>query len=220
MPARDAARHRRQTSPRPTSGSSSAALWQSVGRMRRAVLLFLALAAPALLAGCGGSGSAADDTPTSTAAAVRTTPADTTTTTSTPAASNSAAHSRSGFVVVTSLLGKQLPKEPQCRFADNFVPDRPTNYDGSLTLTVTCEKSDGYQPVGQIVDRAGSKPTEITCRDTSAGQLYCVYVPSSSVGLYFTGTDRAVVRRRLQHLIELVAPLPTGITPMPGTSTP
>jgi hypothetical protein len=74
--------------------------------------------------------------------------------------------------------------------------------------------------VGQIVNRAGSKPTEITCRDTSKGQLYCVYVPSSSVGLYFTGTDRAVVRRRLEHLMELVAPLPTGITPLSGTSTP
>jgi hypothetical protein len=74
--------------------------------------------------------------------------------------------------------------------------------------------------MGQIVNRAGSKPTEITCRDTTAGQLFCVYVPSTSVGLYFTGTDRAVVRRRLEHLIEVVAPLPRGVTPLSGTSVP
>jgi len=188
--------------------------------MRRAVLLFLALAAPAVLGGCGDdSDSAAKEPPTSTATAVRTTPADGTATSAKPA-SNAAKRTRKGFVVVTSLLGKPMPEEPKCRFAQTFVPDRPSNYDGALTLTVTCDKSKGYTAVGQIVNRAGSKPTDITCRDTSEGQLYCVYVPSSSVGLYFTGTDRAVVRRRLEHLIDLVAPLPTGVTPLSGTSTP
>jgi len=185
--------------------------------MRRATLLFLALAA---LAGCGDSDSASSDIPTSTAAAVRTTPAPTTTTPATTSGTKGTKDTTTGFVVVTSLLGKQLPKEPGCRFDKTFVPDKPSAYDGALTLTVTCEKSEGYRPVGQIVNRAGSKPTEITCRDTSEGQLYCVYVPSSSVGLYFTGTDRAVVRRRLEHLMELVAPLPPGITPLSGTSTP
>ena len=53
----------------------------------------------------------------------------------------------------------------------------------------------------------------------SAGELFCIYVPSTSVGLYFTGTDRAVTRRRLEHLMAMVAPLPTGITPLSGTST-
>jgi len=194
--------------------------------MRRSLLLFVALAAVAALGGCGDSDSASSDIPTSTAAAVRTAP-----TTSTPATTSGAKGTKgadatksatrsTGFVVVTSLLGKRMPEEPGCRFAETFVPDRPSAYDGALTLTVTCEKSEGYEPVGQIVNRAGSKPTEITCRDTSKGQLYCVYVPSSSVGLYFTGTDRRVVRRRLEHLMELVAPLPTGITPRAGTSTP
>lgn len=189
----------------------------------RAIPLFLALAALAALGGCGGSDSASSDTLTSTAAAVRTTTASAsakTTPAPPPKASTAAENGGSRFVVVTSLLGKQMPKEPRCRFAKTFVPDRPSAYDGALTLTVTCEKSDGYRAVGQIVNRAGSKPTEITCRDTSAGQLYCIYVPSSSVGLYFTGTDRGVVRRRLEHLIEIVAPLPPGITPLAETSTP
>jgi hypothetical protein len=192
--------------------------------MRRPTLLFLALAALAALGGCGDSDSASSDIPTSTIAAVRTAPAPASTTTTreptSGAKSAKGPKGPSGFVVVTALLGKQMPKEPRCRFAKTFVPDRPTAYDGALTLTVTCDRSGGYRPVGQIVNRAGSKPTEITCRDTSKGQLYCVYVPSSSVGLYFTGTDRAVVRRRLEHLMELVAPLPIGITPLSGTSTP
>lgn len=184
--------------------------------MRRAIPLFLALAA---LGGCGDSDSASSDTPTSTAAAVRTTPAPASTT---PATSSGDKGAANRFVVITSLLGKQMPKEPRCRFARTFTPDKPSpnSYDGALTLTVTCDKSKGYRAVGQIVNRAGSKPTEITCRDTSDGQLYCIYVPSSSVGLYFTGTDRGVVRRRLEHLIEIVSPLPTGITPLSGTSTP
>jgi hypothetical protein len=186
--------------------------------MRCAVLLFLALAAPAVLGACGGDSDSASDEPSSTAAAVRTAPANATTSTARPAKSDGA--KRRGFVVVTSLLDKPLPKEPECRFAKAFVPDRPSSYDGALTLTVTCDTSKGYTAVGQIVNRAGSKPTEITCRDTSQEQLYCVYVPSSSVGLYFTGTDRVVVRRRLQHLIELVESLPTGVTPLPETSTP
>lgn len=191
--------------------------------MRRVICLLLILAGLAALAGCGGSDSASQETATSTSAAAGDSapvapPAGTTTN---PTAATAPKGKDSPYVVVTSLLGKPLPKEPDCRFAKTFVPDNPTagRYDGALTLTVTCKKSDGYTPLGQIVNRAGSKPTEITCRDTHGGQLYCVYVPSTSVGLYFTGTDRAVVRRRLEHLMEVVAPLPTGITPLSGTST-
>lgn len=189
--------------------------------MRRAIPIFLALAALAAFAGCGDDDtSASADTQTSKTSATTTTPA----TTSTPAATTPAAADggESPFVVVTSLLGKPLPKEPGCRFARTFVPDNPSAsaYDGALTLLVTCPKADGFKPTGQIVNRAGSKPTEITCRQTRPPELFCIYVPSSSVGLYFTGTDRAVVRRRLQHLIELVQPLPTGITPLSGTSAP
>jgi hypothetical protein len=195
--------------------------------MRPATPLVLTLTALAALAGCGDSESASPDTLTSTSAAASTTtaPAPTTTTpatATTPATTTGAkgATGASPYIMVSSLLGKRLPKEPRCQFAKTFVPDKPTAYDGALTLTVTCEKSGGYTAVGQIVNRVGSKPTEITCRDTTGGQLYCIYVPSTTVGLYFTGTDRAVVRRRLEHLIEIVAPLPRGITPLPGTSTP
>ena len=196
--------------------------------MRRAIPLLLLLTALSALAGCGDSdddAQGAATTPDTTAAATATTPAPApATTTTTPAAPKPAAgaDNDSNYVVVTSLLGRQLPKEPQCRFAKTFVPDNPAagSYDGALTLTVRCAKTDGYRAMGQIVNRAGSKPTEITCRDTNGGQLYCVYVPSTSVGLYFTGTDRVVVRRRLERLIEVVAPLPTGITPLSGTSTP
>jgi hypothetical protein len=190
--------------------------------MRRAAPVLLVLAALAALAGCGGSDDdgKASSTSTSTTAAVATTAARETTTPSAPATKKETGDSP--YVVVTSLLGKPLPKEPGCQFAKTFVPDNPsvTAYDGSLSLTVTCAKEDGYTPTGQIVNRPGSKPTEITCRDTSGGQLYCIYVPSTSVGLYFTGTDRATVRRRLEHLIAVVSPLPTGITPLSGTSTP
>ncbi len=192
--------------------------------MRRAIPLLLALTALGALAGCGDSASTAGDTVTSTNAAVATattmSPAPTGTTSGGETAAE--ADEDSPYVVVTSLLGKPLPKEPQCRFAKSFVPDDPAagSYDGALSLTVRCEKTDGYRGMGQIVNRAGSKPTEITCRDTTAGQLYCIYVPTSSVGLYFTGTDRAVVRRRLEHLIEIVAPLPAGITPLSGPSSP
>jgi len=189
--------------------------------MRRAIPIFLALAALGASTGCGDDDatSASADKQTITTAAATTTPAATSTTTATipePAGGGE----QSGFVVVTSLLGKPLPKEPGCRFAKTFVPDKPSAsaYDGALTLLVTCPKAGDFQPSGQIVNRAGSKPTEITCRETQPPELYCIYVPSSSVGLYFTGTDRAVVRRRLERLIEIVQPLPTGITPLSGTS--
>ena len=191
--------------------------------MRRAIPILLALAALSAFAGCGGDddSSASADTQTTTISAATTTPAATSPSTSTtpaPAPGDDA----SGFVVVTSLLGKTLPKEPGCRFAKTFVPDKPSAsaYDGALTLLVTCPKTGDFQPSGQVVNRAGSKPTEITCRETRPPELYCIYVPSSSVGLYFTGTDRAVVRRRLEHLIEIVQPLPTGVTPLSGTSAP
>lgn len=185
--------------------------------MRRAIPSFLAVAALATLAGCGDDDTGASAaTQTSPTAAAATTPAATT-----PARAG-ADGGDSPYVVVTSLLGRPLPKEPGCRFAKTFVPDKPSAsaYDGALTLLVTCPKADGFKPTGQIVNRAGSKPTEITCRRTRPPELYCIYVPSSTVGLYFTGTDRAVVRRRLEHLIEIVQPLPTGVTPLSGTSAP
>lgn len=186
--------------------------------MRRAIPILLALAALSAFTGCGDDDSSASaDTQTSTTSSATSSPA-TTSTTPAPAPGGE----DSGFVVVTSLLGKPLPKEPGCRFAKTFVPDKPTAsaYDGALTLLVTCPKTDDFEPTGQIVNRAGSKPTEITCRETRPPELYCIYVPSPSVGMYFTGTDRAVVRRRLEHLIEIVQPLPTGITPLSGTSSP
>jgi len=191
--------------------------------MRCALPLLLALA---VLVGCGDSEnpSASTDTLTSTAAAGTTTvPApEATTSAPTPKPSSAPAQgddAKSPFVVVTPLLGKPMPEEPGCTFAKTFVPDKPSAgaYDGALTLSIRCPKSDGYTPMGQIVNRGGSKPTEITCRNTTNGQLFCIYVPSTSVGLYFTGTDRAVVRRRLEHLIEIVQPLPTGITPLSGS---
>jgi hypothetical protein len=178
--------------------------------MRRAIPVLLALAA---LAGCGESPGPSPSEPTRA-------------TTSTPAATNTPAANAGGrdspFVLVTSLIGKPLRKEPGCTFAKTFIPNNPTpaTYDGGLALTVTCKRSEGYTPLGQIVNRRGSKPTEIRCKDTARGELYCIYVPSSTVGLYFTGTDRAVVRRRLQHLMETVAPLPTGVTPFSKAATP
>ncbi|HWI08195.1 MAG TPA: hypothetical protein VNT54_11850 [Solirubrobacteraceae bacterium] len=186
--------------------------------MRRTTAILLALWALSVL-GCGGDDSASTRTHTGAVAAAETTPAPAAApanTTTTPNGGDSP------FVVVTSLLGKPLPDEPGCRFAKTFVPDKPSAsaYDGALTLGVTCPKADGFLPTGQIVNREGSKPTEITCRETTPPQLYCIYVPSSSVGLYFTGTDRAVVRRRLEQLIEIVQPLPNGITPLSGTSAP
>jgi hypothetical protein len=189
--------------------------------MRRAIPFLLVLAALGALAGCGDSDNASDETVTSTAAATQT-PTETAPATTIPSSTTAGKDKDSPYVIVTSLLGKQLPKEPLCRFAKSFVADNPSAgaYDGTLALTVTCDRQDGYTAMGQIVNRAGSKPTEITCRDTTAGQLFCVYVPSTSVGLYFTGTDRAVVRRRLEHLMEIVAPLPRGITPLSGTSAP
>lgn len=180
--------------------------------MRRALPLLLALAA---IAGCGDSSSPDDGASTTT-----TPPAATSAATAT-AAPGTGASKDSPYVVVTSLLGKPLPKEPGCRFANTFIPNNPTaaTYDGGLALTVTCKRSKGYTPLGQIVNRRGSKPTEIMCRDTTRGELYCIYVPSSTVGLYFTGTDRAVVRRRLQHLMQVVAPLPNGVTPFSKAAT-
>jgi hypothetical protein len=178
--------------------------------MRRALPLLLALAA---IAGCGGSSGSDDGASTTT-----TTPAATSTPAATPSA-GTAAGKGSPYVVVTSLLGKPLPKEPGCAFAKTFFPNTPTAYDGGLALSVTCKSSGGFKPTGQIVNRPGNKPTEITCRDTIRNQLFCIYAPSVSVGLYFTGTDRAVTRRRLEHLIEIVAPLPTGITPLSGAAT-
>jgi hypothetical protein len=197
-------------------------------RMRRAVPILSMLAALGALAGCGGSDNASDGSTTSTNAAVATatttapSPVGTTPAMTTTASATKGADKDSPYVIVTSLLGKPLPEEPQCRFARTFVPDNPSagGYDGALALNITCAKEGSHTPTGQVVNRAGSKPTEITCRDTSDGELYCIYVPSSSVGLFFTGTDRAVVRRRLEHLIEIVAPLPTGITPLSGTSAP
>lgn len=194
--------------------------------MRRAIPFLLILAPLGALGGCGGSDDKTSDaTATSTTAAAAQTPIATTPATpatTTPANATAGESDASPYVVVTSLLGKQMPKEPQCRFAKSFVADNPkaSAYDGQLALTVTCDKQDGYTPMGQVVNRAGSKQTEITCKDTMNGQLFCVYVPSTSVGLYFTGTDRAVVRRRLEHLIEIVQPLPNGLTPLSGTSAP
>ena len=190
--------------------------------MRRAIPILPALCALALVAGCGDDDDAGRDPQTSTAPAVATTPAPAATSTAPAPGATTPSDDDSPYVVVTSLLGRSLPSEPGCRFARTFVPDKPsaTAYDGALTLAITCPKEGGFQPTGQIVNRAGSKPTEITCRETTPPQLYCIYVPSSSVGLYFTGTDRAVVRRRLEHLIEIVQPLPTGITPLSGTSAP
>jgi len=177
--------------------------------MRRALPLLLALAA---IAGCGDSSSSDDGASTTTTAPAATSTA--TAATAAPGASND-----SPYVVVTSLLGKPLPKEPGCAFAKTFLPNTPTAYDGGLALSITCKPSHGFKPTGQIVNRPGNKPTEITCRDTTRGQLFCIYAPSVSVGLYFTGTDRALTRRRLEHLIEIVAPLPTGITPLSGAAT-
>ena len=170
--------------------------------------VLLALAA---LAGCGDTQGPSPSEPTRA-------------TTSTPATPRTSATKAGGgkdspFVLVTSLLGKPLPKEPGCAFAKTFTPNTPTAYDGGLALSITCTPSHGFKPTGQIVNRPGNKPTEITCRDTTRGQLFCIYAPSVSVGLYFTGTDRALTRRRLEHLIEIVAPLPTGITPLSGAAT-
>ena len=190
--------------------------------MRRAIPILLVFAALSAFAGCGDEDSSASaDTQTSTTSAATGTPAATSTSAATtPAPADG--DEKTGFVVVTSLLGKPLPKEPGCRFAKTFVPDKPSAsaYDGALTLLVTCPKTGDFEPTGQIVNRAGSKPTEITCRETRPPELYCIWVPSSSVGLYFTGTDRAVVRRRLEHMIEIVQPLPIGVTPLSGTSAP
>ena len=181
--------------------------------MRRASLLLLTLVA--VLAGCG------DSEQKSTAAGATATTSTPAATTPSAAATPTAPAGASPYVVVTKLLGRPLANEPGCRFRKSFVPSlRPPGYDGSLALTVSCPKADGYTPFGQIVNKQGSKPSEITCKDTHAGQLYCLYVPSTSVGLYFTGTDRAVVRRRLEHLIEVVRPLPTGVTPISGAGTP
>lgn len=189
--------------------------------MRRAIPILLAVCALPALAGCGDDDGAANDTPTGTTPAASTIA---TPTASTPATTPAPADGggKSPFVVVTSLLGKPLPKEPGCRFAKTFVPEKPSPsaYDGALTLLVRCPKTADFQPTGQVVNRAGSKPTEITCRETQPPELYCIYVPSSSVGLYFTGTERAVVRRRLEQLIEIVQPLPTGITPLSGAAAP
>jgi hypothetical protein len=174
--------------------------------MRRALPLLLALAA---IAGCGDSSSSDGG-----GSATTTTPAAPST-----VAAAAATGKDSPYVVVTSLLGKPLPNEPGCAFAKSFLPNTPTAYDGGLALSITCKPSGGFKPTGQIVNRPGNKPTEITCRDTIRGQLFCIYAPSVSVGLYFTGTDRALTRRRLEHLIEVVAPLPTGITPLSGAAT-
>ena len=190
--------------------------------MPRAVPIILVLAALLTVAGCGDSDNDSSDAKTSTSAAANTTPEPVSQATTPAPTTTTPRGGKSPFVVVTSLLGRQLPKEPGCRFSKTFTPDKPsaTAYDGSLTLTVMCPRADGYRPVGQIVNRRGSKPTEIVCRETSPPQLYCIYVPNMHIGLYFTGTDRAVVRRRLEHLIEIVQTLPTGITPLSGTSAP
>lgn len=191
--------------------------------MRRAIALLIVLAA--VVSGCGDSRNestpASAPAPTSTPAATTTTPAATTSTPASAPAASAAGGTDSPYVVVTTLLGKPLASEPGCTFAKTFVPNnQPPAYDGGLALTVTCRKADGYTPFGQIVNKQGSKPSEITCKDTNAGQLYCLYVPSSTVGLYFTGTNRAVVRRRLERLIDVVRPLPTGVSPIAGAGKP
>lgn len=191
--------------------------------MPRAATTILVLAAllAVAVAGCGGDDDGSSGAKTSPSAVASTTPEPVTPATTTPT-TTTPADDRSPYVVVTSLLGRPLPDEPGCRFAKTFTPDKPSAsaYDGALTLTVMCPRADGYRPVGQIVNRRGSKPTEITCRETTPPQLYCIYVPSPYIGLYFTGTDRAVVRRRLERLIEVVKPLPRGVTPLSGTSAP
>lgn len=191
--------------------------------MRPLVPLLLAIAT---LAGCGGGGGerVAGTTPGTTtepSTGAATGSATATAPQATERRPQAAASGSSPFVVLTALLGKPLPNEPGCRFNRTFTPDRPssTAYDGAGTLTVACRKERSHQPVGQVVNRSGSTPSAMTCRDTKRPELYCIYVPSGTVGMYFTGTDRAVTRRRLRHLIAAVERLPKGITPLSGASS-
>ncbi len=181
--------------------------------MRLAILL---IAAAGLLAGCGGA-----DGVEPLGSATTTAPSPGGEPSTGPGSAGSAAAS-GRYVVLTSLLGKQLPKEPGCRFAKTFTADKPSSasYDGAGTLVVACPKSGAVRPVGQIVNRRGSTPSELTCRNPGEPALYCVYVPSTNLGMFFTGTDVGVTRRRLQHLRDAVAKLPAGITPLSGTSAP
>ncbi len=184
--------------------------------MRGATVLLVALLG---LAGCGDSERTSPIASTTTTSAP-TVAAPATATTGAPPAATPGGRSR--FVDVSSLVGKPLAGEPGCRFARSVIPDRPSarQYDGALTLSVRCPRTDDYTPFGQIVNRTGSKPSEITCRAARGKEQYCIYVPSSSVGLYFTGTDRAVVRRRLERLVDVVGSLPNGVTPLPAAPAP
>lgn len=179
--------------------------------MRRSAALALAVVA---LAACGGDDETAERAPAAPATA---------TTAGAPAATTTAPASRAGersrFVVVTSLLGRPLPGAPGCRFERSFRPDRPSAsaYDGALVLRVGC-RGDRRGAGGQIINRAGMKPTEISCRDANARESFCIYAPSETVGLAFIAADRATARRRIERLIEVVAPLPTGVTPLAGAA--
>lgn len=169
--------------------------------MRRLLpLLAAVLAAAGAVAGCGSG----DDADGGAASGSSTTPRG----------------NASPYVVVTSLLGKPLPGEPGCAFERSFAPDSASvaSYDGALSLTVTCAKRDGVAPGGQIVNRAGRKPASVTCRRAADGQSFCIYVPSTTVALYFTGPDQAAARRRLERLMAVVEPLPMGVSPLSGAS--
>lgn len=185
--------------------------------MRRLLPVLVVLAAVAAVAGCGSDGSGDGGKASTATSTVGAGP----TTTATTGGTTTSGGSGGDFVVVTSLLGRDLPKEPGCTFADAFMPDKPSAsaYDGALTLTVTCKKRGEFAPVGQIVNRAGRKPTEITCRDSGDGQSFCVYVPSETVALTFIAADQDAARRRLQRLIDAVQPLPTGVSPLSGASS-
>lgn len=165
--------------------------------MRRLLPALAAVLATAAVAGCGSDDSATEGSASRT-----------TTTTGSP------------YLVVTSLLGKSLPGEPGCAFDKSFSPDSASAaaYDGALSLTVACAKQDGVTPAGQIVNRPGRKPTAVTCRRAADGQSFCIYVPSATVALYFTGPDRATARRRLERLMAVVEPLPMGVSPLSGAS--
>jgi hypothetical protein len=71
---------------------------------------------------------------------------------------------------------------------------------------------------GIAADPHGQHAGFARCRDGGDGQSFCVYVPSETVAMTFVAADQDAARRRLQHLIEAVQPLPTGATPLSGAS--